>query len=272
MFHTRYSRGWKTGHFNAGLTVDPKLGTEPDEFNSILTPVNPESVHAFEVGFETDMLESRVYLSAAFFRYWYTDMQIFDLVNEPGSVPTQQLLSADARILGVEANATVRPLEGLDYGNLELGVGMNWLDSSFEDFFVSKREIRSARQRENRIYDYSGNPTIAAPEWTVNGFVSYDIQLADLGMLTPRFDYSFQTRSFLDPQGLDLIAQPEYWLLDVRLGYFLPGEQVEIALWVTNILDEQYLVDVFDLSQDFNTILQVWGEPRMFGVTVSYRF
>jgi outer membrane receptor protein involved in Fe transport len=266
--HTGYSRGWKTGHFNASLTINPGDNQQQtDEFESALTPVKPETMHAFELGFKSELLKQRVVLEAAFFRYWYRDMQVFDLVNEPNSVPTQQLLSADARILGVEANITVLPVEGL-----ELGLGMNWLDSTFEDFFVSKREAGGRNNRSTRTFDYSGNPTIAAPRWTVNGFAVYDIPLGRWGSLTPRFDYNYKSQTFLDPQGLDLIAQPEYWLFDARLSYFTPDERVEFAFWITNISDQEFLVDVFDVSREFSTILQVWGEPRMFGATVSYRF
>jgi hypothetical protein len=39
---------------------------------------------------------------------------------------------------------------------------------------------------------------------------------------------------------------------------------------MSNVTDKQYLVDVFDLSREVNEVLQVWGEPRMMGVTVSF--
>ena len=42
-----------------------------------------------------------------------------------------------------------------------------------------------------------------------------------------------------------------------------------MAFWVSNLFDEEYKVDVFDLSRDYNTILEVWGKPRMYGVTLS---
>jgi iron complex outermembrane receptor protein len=194
-------------------------------------------------------------------------MQVFDLVNEPDSIPTQQLLSGDARIIGVEAGIGIRPIDGLD-----IGAEMNWLDSTFQDFFVSKAEVGGRTNRGNRTFDYSGNPTIAAPEWSVNGYALYEIPLAGWGFLTPRFDYVFQTKMFLDPQGLDLIAQPAYWLFDARLAYLTPDSRFEFAFWVSNLTDQHYTVDVFDLSREFNTILQVWAEPRMFGATASYRY
>ena len=36
-----------------------------------------------------------------------------------------------------------------------------------------------------------------------------------------------------------------------------------------NLTDEQYLVDAFDLSLGFSKVLQIWGMPRTYGVTVS---
>ena len=33
-----------------------------------------------------------------------------------------------------------------------------------------------------------------------------------------------------------------------------------------------YMIDVFDLSREFETMLQVWAEPRMFGATVTGRY
>jgi len=42
-----------------------------------------------------------------------------------------------------------------------------------------------------------------------------------------------------------------------------------LAIWVDNLLDEEYKVDVFDISRETSTIYEVWGEPRMYGVTLS---
>ena len=77
---------------------------------------------------------------------------------------------------------------------------------------------------------------------------------------------------YLDPQGVELLSQPAYWLFGARLAYRTPDEKIEVAGWVDNLADEQYLVDVFDLTRQFRTILQVYGDPRTFGATISYRF
>jgi iron complex outermembrane receptor protein len=268
-FHAKYNRGMKSGHFNAGLSVNPDPNDPTKEkLYSLLAPVEPEHIDAVEIGFDSSWLEKRVVLSAAFYRYWYKNLQVFDLVNEKGSIPTQQLLNADANILGIEGDLKIFPVEGM-----MLGFGFNWLDSTFAEFVVSKRQAvggGASGSRSLKYYDYSGNSTIAAPKFTLNGTAEYQYFIPGFGSLNPRIDYSYQTEVFLDPQGLDLISMPAYWYLDLRLAFLTPDEDLEVAFWMTNVTNQQYLVDVFDLSREYNEVLQAWGEPRMMGVTISY--
>ena len=46
MLYAKYARGFKGGHFNAGLTI------ANNEKSQSLKPVKPEYIHAAEVGFE----------------------------------------------------------------------------------------------------------------------------------------------------------------------------------------------------------------------------
>ncbi|MCS5636877.1 MAG: TonB-dependent receptor plug domain-containing protein [Myxococcota bacterium] len=265
--HAKFNRGMKSGHFNAGLSENPNP-MDPEKLVSLLAPVNPEHIDAVEIGLDSSWLEKRVLLSAAFYRYWYQDLQVFDLVNEAGSIPTQQLLNADANILGIEGDLEIFPVEGM-----MLGFGFNWLDSTFSEFVVSKRQSVGGGASGNRqllYFDYSGNPTIAAPKFTLNGTAEYQYFIPGFGTVNPRIDYSYQTEVFLDPQGLELISMPAYWYLDLRLAFLTPDEDLEVAFWMSNVTDQQYLVDVFDLSREYREVLQVWGEPRMMGVTVSF--
>ena len=271
--HLKYSRGMKNGHFNAGLTTNPKPNNPvQQELRQALDPVLPENIHAVEFGFDSSWAGKAVILSAAFYRYWYEDLQIFDLVNEEGSLPTQLLLNAPANVYGIEADLEINPMD-----ELILGFGFNWLDSTFGNFVVGKRQAVGGAQggsqgRENLKFDYSGNATIAAPEFTLNGSVEYSYYIPDWGSISPRIDYSYQSQVFLDPQGLELISMPAYWYMDLYVSYLTENQDIEVAFWISNVTDQQYLVDVFDLSRQYDRILQAWGEPRMFGMTVSIAY
>jgi outer membrane receptor protein involved in Fe transport len=61
-------------------------------------------------------------------------------------------------------------------------------------------------------------------------------------------------------------------LHNARLAYRSPDGHIELAFWVRNFTDEQYKVDAFDLSEAFELVLEVWGEPRTYGVSLSVTF
>jgi len=260
--YTKYSRGMKAGHFNAGLTVRAGAAAQT------ITPVEPESIHAAEVGFKSSWFDGRLVLGGALFHYWYKDLQVFDFVNEAGSIPTQQLLNSDARVLGAELEATLRPIPGLT-----AQVGFGWLDSEFKDFSVTKAVSLGPRGEPNQAtFDYSGNPLISAPRFSVSGVVDYEIPLPRIGSLIPQYSFSHPTKAYFDPTSLDPISQPGYWLHNARLTYRTPDARIEVSGWVENFTDSRYKTDTFDLTLGFSEILEVWGDPRTYGFTVTYTF
>ena len=264
--YAKYTRGMKAGHFNAGLTVENRPN-EPQKHGQSLRPVEPEFIHALEFGLKSSLFDDRLQLSTAFFRYWYQNLQIFDIVNELFAIPTQQLLNSDANILGVEVEVVARPIPGL---LIEAGFG--WLDSELLDFMVEKQirpSSRFGKSGTHATFDYSGNPLIAAPRYNLSGVVEYEIPLNRWGSLIPRFDFSWRSQAFVDPQAEDLVAQAPYALLNARLAYLTPGGRIEVAAWVRNFMDQKYTIDVFDLTRQYKTLLEVWGEPRTFGATFS---
>jgi len=261
-FYTKYSRGMKAGHFNAGLTIRAGAAAQT------ISPVEPESIHAAELGFKSSWFDGRLVLGGALFRYWYKDLQVFDFVNEAGSLPTQQLLNSDARVLGAELEATLRPIPGLT-----AQVGFGWLDSEFKNFSVTKAVSLGPRgEPDEASFDYAGNSLISAPKFSVSGVVDYEIPLPRIGSLIPQYSFSHPTKAYFDPTGLDPISQPGYWLQNARLTYRTPDGRIEVSGWVENFMDTRYKVDTFDLTLGFDEILEVWGDPRTYGFTITYTF
>jgi iron complex outermembrane receptor protein len=69
------------------------------------------------------------------------------------------------------------------------------------------------------------------------------------------------------------LGQEGYWLHNVRLAY-RPWEdgRIEIAGWVRNLTDREYKIDAFDVTEAYSLILEVWGEPRTYGGSVTFAF
>jgi outer membrane receptor protein involved in Fe transport len=110
---------------------------------------------------------------------------------------------------------------------------------------------------------------VAAPTWNWSVISDYEIPLFGWGSLTPQWALNYRSKAYLDPQQFDPISQDGYWLHNARIAYRTPDDRIELAFWVSNIFEQEYKVDVFDLTREHNTILEAWGEPRTYGVTLS---
>jgi hypothetical protein len=149
----------------------------------------------------------------------------------------------------------VRPIPGF-----LISANMGWLDSAFKKFVVTKGGVR---------FDYAGNKLVAAPTWNFSMIIKYEAPLFGWGSLVPQWDCNYRSKAYLDPQMVDPISQGAYWLHNARITYRTPDERIELAFWISNLLDEEYKVDVLDRTRVIRTILEVWGEPRTYGVTLS---
>ena len=267
MVYAKYARGFKGGHFNAEVKVAGSIGGGGSQTSQSVTPVAAEYIHSAEVGLKSDWLDGRLRLNAAGFRYWYTDLQVFDVVNEANELPFTKLLNADARVWGVEVELTAEPVD-----RLIISAGFGWLDGHFGDFVVEKTTLLQRGSPPSFPFAYTGNPLIAAPRYNTSGVVTYELPLQGWGALIPQYDYSYRSKHYFDPAGHPIIAQAGYWLHNARLTYRTSDERIELSGWVRNFLDKEYKVDVFDLTRYYSTILEVWGDPRTYGVSLWFAF
>lgn len=278
-FYLKYSRGWKPGHFNGGAILS----------RTLISPVEPESVDNVEVGFRSEWFDGRLGLDAGFFYAEYTDQQIFQVrVGESGGPPLPQLINAEAaRILGVEADLTAEPIEGLD-----IQISMAFLDTEYEEFVNTFFErIRLPPGADPTfvlrpiVQDYTGNQLVGAPSWSAVGSIQYAIPINRFASeLTPRFSFTYKDRVFFDPaegEGSlsdlpeNTISQGAYWLLNASLKWRVTDEPgaLEVTGWVQNLTNEEYKVtsiDVTDSSQQF--VLDAFGDPRTYGITLRAEF
>jgi outer membrane receptor protein involved in Fe transport len=268
----QYSRGYKGPHIN-GLVLNADQKTEDKQ--DLTDPVNPEKVDSLEFGIKTSWFDNQLTFNGAVFYYDYQDIQIFQLRNSAGALPVNQLINAeDADIYGAEMEIRTHPLYGIapeSIDGLELFMSFGWLHSTYTEFINTISFIDDNGVETFLVEDNSGNRLINSPELAFAGYLSWPLN-SRFGVLTPRFDWTYKSQVFFSAQNNPNIAQDPLWLLNLRLGYMNPGNNIELAGWIRNVTDVAYRGDVLNLARFRDSILYVMGEPRTYGVTLNVRF
>jgi iron complex outermembrane receptor protein len=291
----KYARGFKSGHFNGGAVLEQQL----------VEPVAPETVDAFEIGFKSILWDNRMSLNLSAFFYSYENLQVFQLENSADAIPVQQLINAnDARVYGAELEFTARPLDGMLGGlgleileDLDIRLNGGWLESEYLDFqdTIFVRVPNPNRTPENpfprsilveQTVDFSGNRLVSSPHFSASGTVEWRLPLGSggrYGTLAPRYDFAWKDDVFFDPTegvGTDptldfpefALGQPALLLHNFRLAWRSADERFEVAGWVRNATNEVYKDNAFDISQFFEEVIEVIGDPRTYGVTLTVEF
>jgi iron complex outermembrane receptor protein len=282
--YAKYSRGWKGGHFNGGAL----------DYFDIITGVEPELVDSYEGGLRSHWFDGRLILNATFFYYDYQDLQVFVIDQTPLGYPIPKLVNAsDAVVYGVELDLGAEPLPGLN-----LTYNFAWVESEYQEFMVSFIEIvRPPRPCRTcppppalavpKGYDYTGNPLIASPRYSMTGSVEYELPLPGtlfgrgLGSLIPHFSFSWKDEINFDacsgrgtrcnfPVGY--FGEQPYWLFNAALTWRSEDERFELMGWVHNFTDQLYKTQNFDLSEGIGVILDAYAEPRTYGITATISF
>jgi iron complex outermembrane receptor protein len=244
---------------------------------SLTSPVEPEQVDSLEFGIKSLWWDSRVKLNGAIFYYDYNDIQVFRLRNTAGGVPVNQLINAeDADILGIEFDIDVRPFEGIGpaiFDGFNVFTSFAWLDSSYTDFVNTIKSSPGGVPpvTVTTTIDFSGAQLVNSPEFSFVGYTQWALP-TPYGTFTPRYDWSFKDDIYFGPENSELVGQKALWLMNFRLTYKAPSENVEISGWVENLTDQAYTVDVFNLARFRGSILYAIGDPRTYGVSMKVSF
>lgn len=280
--YAKYNHGWKPGHFNSnGLQSTPSTGT------TVRDPARPERIDSFEVGFNGSYWEDRASLRSALFHYNYEDLQVFVFEDQLNGPPSLQVINAnDARVFGAEVELKVRPLEGFvpeSIEGLEASINFGWLDSKFLDF-QNRSLIPTGSGPIEITSDYTGNTLLNSPEFTVSGSLMWPFGIGRLGVLTPRYDFSWTDQIYFDPsEGAGTIrvgnqlpegtlGQNALLLHNVRLTYTPAQQGIELTGWCRNVTDERFKTYAFDVSRFRSVVINFPGEPRSCGADISFNW
>jgi iron complex outermembrane recepter protein len=260
--YIKYSEAFKSGGFNVDFVSESAL-SEGIAFDQ-------ETVDAWEIGLKGTALENRLRYNLVAFQMEFEDYQLnqfVQLANNTSAITIRNAAEVSSR--GLEAEVTYYPSNNL---MLQAAIGYN--DAEFDSFPGGA----SVRNPAGLGADLAGNKLPDAPEWTSALAVQHNLPLAALNAeLVTRVDWTYSDSFFATEDNVSF-ARPgsslvwgevdSYSLLNGRIG--LEAESWSIYLWGRNILDKAY--DQTWTSDFLGTVGRFPGDPRTYGVEVSYRF
>src|SRR5690606_14607576 len=136
----------------------------------------PEFIDAYEVGFKSDWLGSRVYLNGAVFYYEVEDLQFQTLEG----FTARTINAATATIQGAESDLRWQATE-----QLTLSLAASWIDGEYDDFpnAVSYPPAPGGGSIGIVAVDASGNALAKTPEFEASLGMIYT-QPTAVGMFT----------------------------------------------------------------------------------------
>jgi len=229
--------------------------------------------------------DGRLGLNFSVFYYAYQDYQLFTAQQFVGGQPEFVILNADgAEVYGADVDAVIRPWMGA-FVNVRFG----WLESQFLDFVQLQQEeiprppisIVANRELQN-----TGNSLLNSPKFKVSLTAEQTFPLGRWGSFIARYDGVWTDLTYYDAtEGLGLpnqaniqflpkntIAQPAFWLHNLRLSYQTLGGRFEFAFWVRNMANKAYKTFAFDGSTFNQTSIYFVGDPRTYGATLTVNF
>ncbi len=235
MIYAGITRGYRSGGFNPGY-MDVS-----DQF------FDAEYSWNYEFGVKASWLDHRLTTNLALFYITLEDQQVVQLLPSADTVIRN---GGKARSWGFELETTAMLAKGL---TLEAGIG--YTHAVYTDY---RDELSNT--------DYSDNRVPLAPEYTYNLALQYRRPLGNTLNLFSRIEVNGVADFYWNDA--NTLKQDAYGLVNVHLG--IESENGDVLLWARNVLDTEYEAVAFEFpgSQPVGQS----GDPRIFGLTLRYRF
>lgn len=263
LIYANVSRGYKAGSF-------PSLAAATF---ATLQPVTQESVTSYEAGIKAGLFDRKVQLNAAAFYYDYKNKQVRGKTFDPVFGILDILTNVPkSRVMGAEADLTVRPTRGLT-----LGGSVTYLDSKIQTF--NGYDVLGFAQ------NFSGNPLPFTPKWNYSVTADYRYELPNGG--EPFIGVSLMGNSKSDaspgsgsiqvpvfpgnrtiPGLVNPFTVPSRTTIDLRLGYEAPDKAWKVLFWGKNVANKYYWTNAVVAN---DAIFRVVGRPATYGVTVGFK-
>jgi len=102
-------------------------------------------------------------------------------------------------------------------------------------------------------------------------YTTLTIPLQTAGKIMAKVDYSFQDDMFFGPNNNPITIGPSYNLWNARLAWTSTDNTWEVAGWIKNIDDKDYVHHTFS-QRGSRIVFTRFGPPRHYGVTLTYNY
>jgi iron complex outermembrane receptor protein len=250
LYYLAHRHGYRSGGFGARAATEAGLQRTFD----------PETVDDIELGAKVDWdIGGRKALrtNLALFYSDYQDIQ--RLLTDPTTVPVTTVTTnaGKARIQGAEFELTWWLTESLEFSGWYA-----YTDAEFSEFTAPDG-------RDLSIY-----PFARAPENVASAALDYTLPLdPSTGYLSVGASYWY-TDEYSSNDDFHASAMVDsYSLVNLRADWkSVFGSQLDIGAYVRNATDEEYTLEVLNLYTALGFDGRTIGEPRNYGVRVTYNF
>ena len=257
LFYVVSRQGYKSGGFNI-------IATQLGATNSAFFRYRPERVRDVEFGLKSDWsigtARGRTNIAAYYSKY--KDAQVLTAaVVGSGGVQGVTANAASATIWGLELENTLRPTT-----DVELNLVYSYMNAGYDRYITPLGN------------DLSNTPYPNAPKNKVAAGARVRLPVGKgAGDLWIGGTYTFQDKIYVgigdNGPGSPGNTQPSYGLVNLRADWYgVLGSKVDAALFVTNATNKAYHVTQLDLYNALGFTSASFGEPRMFGGSLGYRF
>lgn len=242
MVYATVSKGYRAASFNSLVIADPVLFGRPYQ---------PEFAWSYEAGFKFAALNRRLSVNVAAYHQELTDLQ--QLVDAGGGAFAFEN-AAKAKVQGIETEATLRPVRGLNlFGNLTY---------TYDEYLELDPTSQAAISGADRL------PLISRWQYQLGG--SYDLDLGSTGSLNLAADYSYRSGYYSLTHLAPSSRQPSIGRANATVTYTNEDDSLDVYLQVSNLFDSK------DWSGSAEFISGVFGykiplEPRVWRIGVRYR-
>jgi iron complex outermembrane receptor protein len=254
MTYFQYSTGYRTG------------GTNSRPFSTLqLNSYGPETIASYEVGAKTDWFDHRLRVNLTLYDAEYANTIVPIATTDASGAPwVENVNLGSSTNQGVELEVTAAPTD-----DLLLTGNFSYIDS----------QTNPAPGAPAGFVDPLGtipvgSPVALFPKTQFNLSASYTFHLGEgAGQLTPRIDYNWQDITYQAGLGSKYLAVPAHGIANARITWDAPTGGWQVAAGVTNLGDQRYFYDMFNLAAfGFGTVTGNPAPPREWTFTVRKAF